>query len=142
VPSLSTVMVATLRRALFATRSRCDVVTRRVSRALSCGSLCNCAPAAKGKDANDSNSEVSASTAAASTSMSDGDDAIANCPCAFLPSRIAEDVTIRYFCARGGGARGAWGVSTAIWKAARTRGRRIGRDGGHGGGCHRTQAAE
>ena len=76
VPSLSTVIVATLRRALFATRSRCDVVTRRVSRASSCGSLCNCAPAAKGKDANDSNSEVSASTAAASTSMSDVDDAI------------------------------------------------------------------
>ena len=80
LPSLSTVIVATDRLLLLATRSRCDVVTRRVSREGSRGSLCSDAPEAKGRDANDSNSEVSASTTASSSSGSPAADiAAARC---------------------------------------------------------------
>jgi hypothetical protein len=74
---------------------------------LSCGSLCNCAPAAKGKDANDSNSEVSASTAAASTSMSDVDDAIGT---VLLFCRVGLQRMSRLGTLRAEGARGARGA--------------------------------
>mmetsp|Transcript_2620 Transcript_2620/g.10639 ORF Transcript_2620/g.10639 Transcript_2620/m.10639 type:complete len:295 (-) Transcript_2620:203-1087(-) len=77
--SLSTFIAATDRLLLLATRSRCDVVTRRVSREGSRGSLCSDAPAAKGRDANDSNSEVSASTTASSSPGSPADIAVARC---------------------------------------------------------------
>ena len=80
LPSLSTFIAATDRLLLLATRSRCDVVTRRVSREGSRGSLCSDAPEAKGRDANDSNSEVSASTTASSSSGSPAADiAAARC---------------------------------------------------------------
>ena len=79
LPSLSTFIAATDRLLLLATRSRCDVVTRRVSREGSRGSLCSDAPAAKGRDANDSNSEVSASTTASSSPGSPADIAVARC---------------------------------------------------------------